>query len=79
MTDEPNIIRSPLTQEIVSGDKSIQVEIFRLDSESSWTLEVVDEYNNSTVWDDPFETDQAALIAVKETIKADGKGNNSWK
>lgn len=28
-----------------------------------WILEAVDEYGNSTVWNDHLETDQAALVA----------------
>ncbi len=35
-------------------------------------MEVVDEFNNSTVWDDPFDTDTAALAEVKKTILSEG-------
>jgi len=36
-----------------------------------WSLEVVDEENASTVWDELFETDQAALDEfMKEVAEA---------
>ncbi len=89
MTDEPNLETSPLSQEISSGGKTISIEIYRLEGEPGWALEVVDEFNNSTVWDDTFETDAAALTEAKKTILAegvnsligpsDGKGNGEWK
>jgi len=72
MTDEPKLELSPLSQEISSGGRTVSVEIYRLEGDASWALEVVDEYNNSTVWDDTFETDSAALTEAKKTILADG-------
>jgi hypothetical protein len=35
-------------------------------------LEVIDEENASTVWYEPFDTDQDALDAVMEVIEQDG-------
>jgi len=35
-------------------------------------LEVIDEENASTVWDEPCATDQEALDAVMEVIEQDG-------
>jgi hypothetical protein len=35
-------------------------------------LEVIDEENASTVWDQPFDTDQEALDAVIKVIEEDG-------
>lgn len=89
MSEEPKLEVSPLTQQLSSGGRNVHVEIYRLEGETSWTLEVVDEYNNSTVWDNTFETDTAALTEAKKTILSDGirsligpedgKGNGSWK
>jgi uncharacterized protein len=89
MKDESKLELSPLSQEISSGGKAVSVEIYRLEGESLWTLEVVDEYNNSTVWDDSFESDSAALTEAKRTILAervdsligpeDGKSDGNWK
>lgn len=89
MSQDPEIEMSPLSQAISSGGKTVSVEIYRLEGESSWVLEVVDEFNNSTVWDEQFDSDAAALNEVKRTILAervgslvgpeDGKGNGEWK
>jgi hypothetical protein len=71
MDEEYEVKMSPLCQEISSGSKSVKVEIYD-DGEDGWILEVVDEYGNSTVWDDPFPTDDAALTEVKKTISEEG-------
>ena len=89
MDDEPKLEISPLSQKISSGGRTVSVEIYRLEGDVSWVLEVVDEYNNSTVWDDPFESELAALTEAKKTILAervdsligpkDGKSDGKWQ
>lgn len=41
-------------------------------SDSGWTAEVVDQHNNSTVWDGEFESDQAALDEVLKDFQEEG-------
>jgi len=72
MTDEPNLINSELSQPISSGGNTVHVEIYRLENESDWALEVEDEFGNSTVWDDTFKTEAAALTEAKKAILEDG-------
>ena len=89
MNEEPKLIDSPISQSISSGGKTVSIEIYRLENEPEWTLEIVDEFNNSTVWDEPFKTDSEALIEAKKTILAegvdtligpeDGKSDGNWK
>jgi uncharacterized protein len=62
---------SPLTQPVTRDGKTVQVQIYE-DGEGGWLLEVVDEYWNSTVWDEPFKTDQEALDEAVKTIAEDG-------
>lgn len=71
MSDEPELIFSPLQQAITRGGKTVEVHIYRIPT-SGWTLEVVDEFHNSTVWDHEFETDQQALDQVMSEIESDG-------
>jgi len=71
MTNDIEIKMSPLSQKLSSGSKTVQVDIYE-DGEGGWLLEVIDEYNNSTVWNDPFRTDKDALTEVKKTILAEG-------
>ena len=51
--------------------KTVQIDIYG-DGEGGWLLEVIDEYGNSSVWDDPFATDQGALDEVLKTISEEG-------
>jgi hypothetical protein len=48
--DEYELIHSPLCRTVTDAGHTIQVEICR-GLESNWILEVVDEFNNSRVWD----------------------------
>ncbi|MGC4024408.1 MAG: hypothetical protein QM744_04185 [Mesorhizobium sp.] len=72
MSEDPKPIRSPLSQTVTSDGITIEVEIFRFEDEDGWTLELVDEEWNSTVYHDKFETDQAAWEAFQEDLKAEG-------
>ena len=71
MTNDTEVIMSPLSQKISSGGKTVDVDIYE-DGEGGWILEVADEFNNSTVWDDPFDTDTEALNEAKKTIADEG-------
>ena len=71
MTDDIEIIHSPLTQTYSAGGHTLRIEIYR-SVDSLWILEVVDEGGTSTVWDNPFETDKAALEAALLAIETDG-------
>ena len=62
---------SPLRQSIDSSGVSVAVEIYEGDP-GKWILEVVDQYGNSTVWDDQFPSDYDALAEVKRVILEDG-------
>ena len=72
MSTEPELIQSPLSQTITRDGHTLQVDIYRLEEEADWLLEVVNEEGTSHVWDDRFATDQAALDAVHEAIDEEG-------
>ncbi|PRY68728.1 hypothetical protein [Halomonas ventosae] len=72
MSAEPELIQSPLSQTITRDGHSLQVDIYRLEEEVDWLLEVVNDDGTSNVWDDHFTTDQAALDAVHEAIDEEG-------
>jgi hypothetical protein len=71
MTDEDDLIYSPLQRKFSSEGKTVKEQIYRL-PDTGWTLEVVDEFNNSTVWDNEFATDQEALNEFLAEVKEDG-------
>ena len=89
MSKDPELEYSPHCGQVTSGKRTVSVQIYRLVGEPEWTLEVVDEHNNSTVWDGTFGSDSAAIAEAKkailaETISAfigpeDGKSNGEWR
>ena len=62
---------SPLAQSVTRDGKTIQIDIYE-NGAGGWLLEVVDDYGNSTVWDDSFASDREALDAALKTIDEDG-------
>ena len=48
------------------------IEIYRLEDDAKWTLEAIDDAGASIVWDDQFETDQAALGELLTDIEKQG-------
>jgi uncharacterized protein len=65
------IIHSPLEQSYSGEGHTLRIEIYR-SADSLWIFEVVDERGTSTVWDDPFETDKAALKDAFLAIETEG-------
>ena len=68
---EDDLIESLLDQTYTKDGKSIRIEIYRM-PDTSWNVQVVDTFGNSTVWDDEFESDKEALQFVLAEIERDG-------
>jgi uncharacterized protein len=66
-----SLIQSPLSQRIVRDGTAVEIEIYE-DSKGGWLLEIVDEFWNSTIWDESFPTDTAALQEALRTIDNEG-------
>ena len=66
-----DLIESLLDQTYSKDGKSIKIEIYRM-PDTGWNVQVVDTFGNSTVWDDEFESDKAALQFVLAEIERDG-------
>lgn len=71
MLDDVRLIYSPLQQRYTSQGRCVDIQIYRLE-DTGWTLEVVDDLGNSTVWDGEFATDQEALDCALTDINAEG-------
>jgi hypothetical protein len=59
--DEPLLVNSPLSTRIENENTFVDIEIYRLEDQNFWTLEVVDELGGSTIWEDELPSDEAAL------------------
>jgi hypothetical protein len=71
--DEPEIERSLLSGTVTRDGVTVQVEIYRIaGSTEGWSLEVIDEENASTVWDDLVATDQEAYAEFYQTLESEG-------
>jgi len=79
--EEPNIVTSGKSTKVVVDGYPFSIEIFRLETDQTWTLEVVDQDGTSHVWDHQFEIDTEAREAATITIETEGaiafmRGNN---
>ncbi len=72
MDEDYKIIRSPLERRVTERGVSVEVLIYRGEDDAGWILEVVDHTGGSTVWDDAFPTDRAALEEALRTIEREG-------
>lgn len=70
--DEPNLVSSAKCQQIVVGGYQFVIEIYRLETDKTWALEVVDEDGTSHVWDEQFRSDKDARNAAIQAIEAEG-------
>lgn len=71
MSDEFDLIYSDLQTTHRADGHTVEINIYRM-PDTKWILEIVDEFNNSTVWDDSFLTDEAALAEALQALKDEG-------
>jgi len=69
---DPNLVTSGLYKRITVEGHVISIEIYKLEHEKSWTLEIVDDEGTSIVWDDLFASDQAAIDEALNIIEKEG-------
>lgn len=68
----PTLITSDLSGEYTRDGITIDIQIYRLENQDYWTLDVVDSEGGSTVWDDEFPTDADSMDEVMRTIEEEG-------
>lgn len=72
MDEDIELIDSPLSRKVTRDGITVEISIYRSSAENDWVLEVVDQNGGSTVWEDRFSTDQAALDEAMSAIETDG-------
>lgn len=70
--DEPNLVTSSKSQRVVVDGLPFSIEIYRLEDQKDWTLEVVDHEGTSHVWDDTFKSDRDARNEAVKELEANG-------
>ena len=71
MYDESDLIYSPLQRTYSAEGRQVEIQIYRM-PDTGWSLEIVDEHKNSTVWDELFDTDEAALSEALKDLGEEG-------
>jgi hypothetical protein len=69
---EPNLVTSGLSRKVTRDGITVEVCIYRLETELEWSLEVVNAKGTSIVWEDLFPSDQAANEAFLQTVAEEG-------
>ena len=69
---EPNLVISSLSRTVKRDGITVEISIYRLEEQTSWTLEVVNSAGTSIVWDDAFDTDEDAYAEFERTVKEEG-------
>jgi hypothetical protein len=72
MDRDPNIVSSSLSGVVREEGVTVRLEIYRLEHESQWSLEVINDAGTSIVWDIPFDTDEEARAAFRLTVEEEG-------
>ena len=68
----PNLVRSGLSGIVSKDNVTVEVIIVRLESESKWSLEVLNNAGTSIVWDDLFDSDEDAYAEFQRTVEEEG-------
>ena len=68
----PNLVRSGLSGIVSKDNVTVEVIIVRLESESNWSLEVLNNAGTSIVWDDLFDSDEDAYAEFQQTVEEEG-------
>lgn len=69
---EPTLVTSGLSRRLTRDGISVEIAIYRLETEPGWSLEVVSPMGTSIVWDRVFPTDTAAPAEFDRTVAEDG-------
>lgn len=72
MNTTPKLRISPLSGPHQRHGVSVNVQIYKRADASGWTLEIVDQYARSTLWDAEFSSDTEAFREFLKTVNARG-------
>lgn len=71
--EDPELEFSPLGGTVSRDDITVELLIYRIvGTNEGWALEVIDREGASTVWDEVFPTDKAALDEFERIVGENG-------
>ena len=71
--EDIELVYSKHCQAVSRNGRTVKIEIYS-SGKDDWILEVVDEYGNSTVWEEPFSSDDDAFREFQRTLEKEGIG-----
>lgn len=72
MSGDPNLVTSSYSGIVTDEGITVRLEIYRLEHESDWTLEVINDAGTSIVWDYQFGSADAAHEAFLKVVDEEG-------
>ena len=69
---EPNLVTSSLSRRVIRDGITVELCIYRIETNPEWSLEVVNIAGTSIVWDDLFSSDEAANEEFLRTVTEEG-------
>lgn len=69
---DPDIVTSGLSRRVTRDGITVELHIYRLETDAGWALEVVNEAGTSTVWEELFPTAEAANEEFLRTVDDEG-------
>ncbi len=69
---EPNLITSSLSRNVTRDGITVELCIYRLETKTEWSLEVVNSAGTSIVWTYQFSSDDAANEEFLRTVAEEG-------
>ena len=69
---DPKLVSSSYAGPVTRQGVTVRLEIYRLEGDLQWVLEVVNENGTSTVWDELFDTDGTAYTAFQSIVEEKG-------
>ena len=70
--DDGTLVTSEKNKTIVVDGYPFSINIVRLETETTWTLEVVDHEGTSHVWEEQFTSDTEARDAAINALETEG-------
>ncbi len=71
MNEDIELAYSPLNCSISKDGCTVEINIYK-SADTEWFLEIVDQNNYSTCWEDQFETDKLAFDEAMSAIDEEG-------
>ncbi|NTG29955.1 hypothetical protein G6L08_22665 [Agrobacterium rhizogenes] len=70
--DEPNLVISSKSKMVFIDGNLFSIDLYRLEKDQAWTLEVMDCKGTSYLWEDQFSSDSEACDAAIKAIESKG-------